>query len=307
MALPEEAPPLYGPPKLRSGAGLERAIRSITVSLPALERRRLRFRLAAFTLARSGILVIRRAVAPDVLGPIAALAERTWAEVIALPPGQSHPVALLNRDQRRVLKGYKALEESGKPVINVRHGEDDGMMDVFHPELLAAELREQILCALLEQLVGDLARVAFGTALEVSCRNLYVNRGVRHTRFFHCDGQGLKVKTFVYLTPVRSLEDGPYCYIPGSHLDWLLRRRNQAFNTRHGLNRHEYRQVSGNAALPIFAEPGDMVISAQHGAHRGLPQAPSARRAVLVNVFKPRPARRAAAARVEAIPAGVSS
>ncbi|MGB5134606.1 MAG: hypothetical protein WBN89_05465 [Prochlorococcaceae cyanobacterium] len=289
LALPEEAPPLYGPPKLRSGAGLERAIRSITASLPALERRRLRFHLAAFTLARTGILVIRRAVPPEVLGPIAALAERTWAEVITLSPGQSHPVALLNRDQHRVLKGYKALEESVKPVINVRHGEDDGMMDVFHPEGLAPELRMPILSCLHERLVGDLASMAFGQKLEVSCRNLYVNRGVRHTRFFHCDGQGLKVKTFVYLTPVRSLEDGPYCYIPGSHLDGLLRRQNQTFNKRNQLNLHEYRQVCGKHALPIFAEPGDLVISAQHGAHRGLPQAPSARRAVLVNVFKPCP------------------
>lgn len=95
----------------------------------------------------------------------------------------------------------------------------------------------------------------------------------------------------MYLTPVRSLEDGPYCYIPGSHLDRLLRRRNQAFNTSHGLNLHEYRQVSGKVGLPILAEPGDMVISAQHGAHRGLAQAPAAHRAVLVNVFKARPAR----------------
>lgn len=291
MAPAAELPPLYGPPRLRAGADLESSIQSITVSLAALQRRRLRFHLAAFTLARTGILVIRRAVTPEALTPIAALADRTWDEVAALPPGESHPVAVLNRDQRRVLKGYKALEECAKPVINVRHGEDDGMMDVFHPELLDPELREPMLSCLHERLVGDLASLAFGKALEVSCRNLYMNRGVRHTRFFHCDGQGLKVKTFVYLTPVRSLADGPYCYIPGSHLDWLLRRRNQAFNTGHGLNRHEYRQVSGRMALPVFAEPGDLVISAQHGAHRGLPQAPAARRAVLVNVFKPGPAR----------------
>jgi hypothetical protein len=30
-----------------------------------------------------------------------------------------------------------------------------------------------------------------------------------------------------------------------------------------------------------------MVVSAQHGAHRGYPQAPTAQRAVLVNVFEP--------------------
>jgi hypothetical protein len=41
-------------------------------------------------------------------------------------PGQTHPMALFNCDQERVLKGYKALEESGKPVSDVRYGEDQG-------------------------------------------------------------------------------------------------------------------------------------------------------------------------------------
>ncbi|MBM5816970.1 MAG: hypothetical protein FJ083_10470 [Cyanobacteria bacterium K_Offshore_surface_m2_239] len=165
------------------------------------------------------------------------------------------------------------------------------MMDVFHPDLLLPELQQQIFSALQEALVRDLARVAFGKTLEVSCRNLYVSRGVHHTRFFHCHGPGVKVKTFVYLTPVHSLDDGPYCYIPGSHRNLMLRWRNQMFNSRYGLHRHEYRQVGRQVGLPILGEPGDMVISAQHGAHRGHPQVPSAHRAVLVNVFKPRPAR----------------
>lgn len=47
--------------------------------------------------------------------------------------------------------------------------------------------------------MADLARVAFGKAVEVSCLNLYVNRGVRHTRFFHCEGQRPKLQTFVWL------------------------------------------------------------------------------------------------------------
>ncbi|MBM5816971.1 MAG: hypothetical protein FJ083_10475 [Cyanobacteria bacterium K_Offshore_surface_m2_239] len=109
MAPPSEAPPLYAPPRLRDGPELERATRSVTVSLPALQRRRLRFLLAAFTLARTGILGIRWAVAPDALRAIAVLADRTWDEVAALPPGKPHPVALLNSDRRRVLKGYTAL------------------------------------------------------------------------------------------------------------------------------------------------------------------------------------------------------
>jgi hypothetical protein len=45
--------------------------------------------------------------------------------------------------------------------------------------------------------------------------------------------------------------------------------------------------LGGRAALPIFCQAGDMVVSAQHGAHRGHPQTPSARRAVLLNVYEP--------------------
>lgn len=77
--------------------------------------------------------MIRQAVPPEALRAIAQLADRTWDQVAALPAGEPHPLALLNRDHYRVLKGYEALEESGRPVINVRHGKDDGMMDVFHP------------------------------------------------------------------------------------------------------------------------------------------------------------------------------
>ena len=36
----------------------------------------------------------------------------------------------------------------------------------------------------------------------------------------------------------------------------------------------------------MLAQAGDMVISSQRGAHRGHPQHPEARRAVLVNMYQ---------------------
>jgi len=287
MVLATEVPPMYAAPKLRSGFRRRMETWAVSFDLPALQRRGARFRLAALTLARTGIIIIRGAASPEAVQALVAMVDGTWDQVLALPLGRSLPGTIINRDQVRVVKGYKALVESELPVINFRHGEDNGMMDIFHPENLIPERRQLLLASLHEDLVGDLSAKAFGTQLNVTCRNLYINRGVQNTRFFHCDGERVKVKSFVYLSDVDSLDIGPYCYIQKSHRNRSLRSRNQSFNHHHGLNKHEFRLLGGCVGLPVFCRAGDMVVSAQHGAHRGYPQAPTAKRAVLVNVYEP--------------------
>lgn len=287
MTLATEVPPMYVGPKLRSGFRRRMETWAVSFDMPALQRRGARFRLAALTLGRTGIIVIRGAACPEAVKALAAMVNGTWDQVSALPPGRSLPGAIINRDEVRVVKGYKALVESKTPVINFRHGEDNGMMDIFHPENLIPERGQLLLDCLHEDLIGELSAKAFGTQLKVTCRNLYINRGVENTRFFHCDGERVKVKSFVYLSDVNSLDIGPYCYVQKSHRNQSLRTRNQSFNHHHGLNKHEYRQLGGCAGLPVFCRAGDMVVSAQHGAHRGYPQTPSAKRAVLVNVYEP--------------------
>lgn len=287
MALALEVPPMYEAPKLRSGVRGRLETWAVSFDLAALQRRGVRFRMAVLNLARTGIIVIRDAASPQAVNALAAMVESTWDRVSDLPPGVALPAAIINRDQVRVLKGYKALVESETPVINFRHGEDNGMMDIFHPENLIPEQRQLLLDCLHEHLIGELAAQAFGQHLEVTCRNLCVNREVENTRYYQCDGERVKVKSFVYHGDADSLDVGPYCYIKNSHRNRSLRSRNQAFNNQHGLNRHEYRLLRGSACLPVFCRSGDMVGSAQHGAHRGHPQSPSARRAVLVNVNEP--------------------
>lgn len=286
--LESDAPHLYRAPVLCSGFRRRLETWAIRFDLPALQKRGTRFQMAVHTLARTGIIVIRAAASPEAVRELAAMAESTWDRVAGLPPGGQLPGLILNRDEVRLIKGYKALVESEVPVINFRHGEDNGMMDVFHPERLVPSREDLLLDCLHEDLVGQLATQAFRQDLRVSCRNLYINRGVENTRFYHCDGERVKVKSFVYLSDVDSLDVGPYCYVKHSHLNVSLRRRNQAFNHQHKLNKHEYRQLNGCSGLPIFCRAGDMVVSAQHGAHRGHPQAPSAQRAVLVNVYEPK-------------------
>lgn len=287
MVLADEVPPLYRSPSFISGLARQLLTRALTFDLKGLERRRSRFTLAAMTLARTGIIIIRSAASQGAVDALRAMADTTWQEVENLTPGQELPHLILNRGDQRVVRGYKNLVESPKPVVNFRHGEDDGMMDLFHPENLVPQHRQVILDCLHEDLVKDLAARAFGASLEVKCRNLYVNRGVQNTRFFHCDGEAVKVKSFVYVNDIQSFDVGPYCYLLGSHRGRRLRQRNQSFNARHQLNKHEYRLLDGKSTLPVFCRAGDMVVSAQHGAHRGFPQAPSARRTVLVNVHEP--------------------
>lgn len=287
MALASEVPPLYEAPKLHSGLRQCLQTAAICFDMAALQRRGARFRLAALTLARRGIIVIGGAASMEVVATLAETVKRTRDQVSVLPPGSTLPGAILNRDQVRVLKGYKALVESETPVINFRHGDDNGMMDIFHPEHLIPDQKDLLLNCFHEDPIEALAERAFGRPLSATCRNLYVNLGVEDTRFFHCDGERVKVKYFVYLCDVSSLDVGPYCYIKTSHRNASLRRRNQTFNQNHNLNKHECRLLAGRAALPMFGRASDKVVSAQHGVHRGYPLIPSARRVVLVNAYEP--------------------
>ena len=71
-----------------------------------------------------------------------------------------------------------------------------------------------------------------------------------------------------------------------SHRDRSSWKRSRRFNLENEIGLYEYSQLGGCEALPMFAKAGDMVISSQRGAHRGLPQQPDAERAVLVNMYQ---------------------
>ena len=121
---------------------------------------------------------------------------------------------------------------------------------------------------------------------QAKCHNLYINEGVQDTRGFHCDGRALKFKSFVFLTDVKELKDGPYCYVKGSHRRQRILWRSALFNKKKQLGPFEFSQLQGAEAISLFAKAGDMVLSSQKGAHCGHPQHPKAKRTVLVNMYQ---------------------
>ena len=280
-------------PRLLSGAERESAMDRLSVEFNALSSSKRTFLKAAWILRRQGVLVVRQAVTPQALEAINAELNQLLLQLDAGQTKQLASNAILNLPNKRRVKGYENFVDAEQAVINHRvkrpdgrSGSDAGMVDIFHPERLSEAMANAVTSCLHERLISRLLLAAAWLPMRVKCRNLYVNRGVQDTRGYHCDGRSQKFKSFVFLTDVRDLSDGPYCYVPATHRDRRPWKRSRQFNAAHGLNRHEYSQLQGLDALPLLAKAGDMVISSQRGAHRGHPQHPDAGRAVLVNMYQ---------------------
>lgn len=201
----------------------------------------------------------------------------------------------LNTQERLMLAGYKSLVNADKAVINTRFsrpdgrsGSDAGMIDIFHPEKLSESIRKTIQISVQNTQIKKLISLSTMRKIYKKCHNLYINNGVQDTRGFHCDGRSLKFKSFLFLTDVKELKDGPYCYVTGTHRNGSTWDRTCKFNSINNIDRCEFTQLGGNNSVAMLAAAGDMVISSQSGAHRGHPQAPDGHRRVLVTMYSPK-------------------
>ena len=280
-------------PTLLSGDARLRRLQCIDFSFADVLNRRSTLIRAAWALRHHGIICLRAAASQDTIQAIQAEIQDLLTEIENGDHERLDDLAYLNLPAQRVLKGYNHFRDADKPVINYRiarpdgrSGSDAGMIDIFHPERLSDALRDNIAACLHEDLIRRLLLVSSLNRMVVKCRNLYLNHGVKDTRSYHCDGRSLKFKSFVYLTDVRDLNDGPYCFVPGSQRRRRLWWRSARYNRRNKLGPFEFSQLADEQALPVFANSGDMVISCQRGAHCGHPQAPSAQRAALVNMYQ---------------------
>ena len=109
---------------------------------------------------------------------------------------------------------------------------------------------------------------------QAKCHNLYINEGVQDSRKFHYDERILKFKSFVFLTDVKELEDGPYCHVKKSHRRRCMWWRSELFNKKNQLSPFESNHLQGAEAISLFAKAGDMVLSSQKGANAVIPSVP---------------------------------
>ena len=280
-------------PTLLRGEALAKAVASISFPFSEIVHSRRSFLAAAWTLRRHGIVCLRGAGSNQDLTSIRHEIHNLLENIQSNDLRKLQEVAYLNLPNNRVLKGYNNFRDADRAVINYRvkrpdgrTGSDSGMIDIFHPERLSFNLEERVKNCLHEHFIQRLLLVSSLNRLRVKCRNLYLNQGVQDTRGFHCDGRSLKFKSFVYISDVNKLNDGPYCYVKGSHRRRRLWRNNSTFNKENQLDPFEFSQLQGSQAISVFAQAGDMVISSQKGAHCGHPQHAEAKRAVLVNMYQ---------------------
>ena len=280
-------------PILLRGEALSKAVASISFPFSEIVQSRRSFLAAAWALRRHGIICLRGAGSNQDLTSIQDEIHNFLENIQSNSPLSLQEIAYLNLPNYRAIKGYHDFRDADRAVINYRvkrpdgrTGSDAGMIDIFHPERLSFNLEERVKNCLHEHFIQRLLLVSSLNRLRVKCRNLYLNQGVQDTRGFHCDGRSLKFKSFVYISDVNKLDDGPYCYVKGSHRHRRLWQKNSTFNKENQLDPFEFSQLQASKAISIFAKAGDMVISSQKGAHCGHPQHPEAKRAVLVNMYQ---------------------
>ncbi len=197
---------------------------------------------------------------------------------------------IVNFDLQRFAK-FPDIIGCPKPVINIRHGRgtnapDAGFVDLFKPDTLIPALKpvHSILDAGLPMNVLSHFPSLRYTPTSFS---LYINEGVTNPRDFHIDDDIHHVKAFVYLTDVLTLNDGPYCYVPGSHQEKQIKAINKLYNTAASRPRTDMSLVDPASAIACLAPAGTLILSMQSGLHRGYPQTRTARRLMLTQLFEP--------------------
>lgn len=239
------------------------------------------------TLLEKGIVIIPDFIPQSTLGDIGQDLKEIRERISVFMSGdqlvnEGHSVMFQQGAAR--LSGYAALSGYGKAVVQVRHGQDQGMIDIFNVDKWQTSLGERLRPHFEQKLVSQVMQEGEFRP-EAQNLNLYLNKGVTHTRGFHVDSYRKQLKGFVYLEDCLSLDDGPYTYVKESHLESAFTRINKQVSS--ALPNHtESPFVRLCNIVPVLAKKGALVISDQGGSHRGFPQAAGHKRAVAVMNFR---------------------
>jgi len=187
--------------------------------------------------------------------------------------------------ENSIAGGHTGKAAREKPVINIRNGNDDGMVDLFNADRIfpaVAKLKQMLETGNVSKLIN----AAFPT-MEFGNMNVYCNSDVTETRGFHYDARKPVLKIFVYLTDVHDFDAGPYCFALGSHTQ--TQEIDQSYIATDFIDKRpgDTFYVQPQKLIGCLASAGDIIVSCQHGAHRGYPQTNGNHRLMAVQILRP--------------------
>ena len=179
--------------------------------------------------------------------------------------------------QNNIIKGqsYYDLSNNPKSVVVIRQGNDQGMIDVFNVNRLLGKLGDEVYKIFFKDWLVDLLKKS-NEPVNPKNLNLYINHSVTSTRGFHVDSNYRSIKGFIYLTDVNTIEEGPYCYVRGTHIDTPFSKVNKSLGGK------EAPFTNMQDIIPVLGKKGTLILSDQSGIHRGIPQRIGFIREVLV-------------------------
>ena len=179
--------------------------------------------------------------------------------------------------QNNIIKGqsYYDLSNNPKSVVVIRQGNDQGMIDVFNVNRLLGKLGDEVYKVFLKDWLVNLLKNS-NEPVNPKNLNLYINHSVTSTRGFHVDSNYRSIKGFIYLTDVDTIDDGPYCYVKGTHVDTPFSKVNKSLGGKEA----PFTNILN--IIPVLGKKGTLILSDQSGIHRGIPQRIGSIREVLV-------------------------
>lgn len=177
--------------------------------------------------------------------------------------------------KKNIGNSYYDLSNYSKSAILVRQGVDQGMIEIFNADRLLGKLGHKMSNYFSSDWLINLLN---DKEEKISPRNLnlYVNESITKTRGFHVDSHYKSIKAFIYLTDVNDMQDGPYCFVKGTHVDTPLKKLNNIVGNK------ETPLADPLNIVPVLGKKGTLIISDQSGIHRGIPQKKGSIREVLV-------------------------
>jgi hypothetical protein len=111
-----------------------------------------------------------------------------------------------------------------------------------------------------------------------------LSRSAATPRMIHTDTLGEFYNMFTYLSDVESVSDGPFTYVPGSHLRRDLLAKGAFLHSVGGRRQKEYPELR-DRAVPMLGPAGTVIIANQRGVHGAHPQEQGGRRSMLIVNF----------------------